>query len=58
MQYDKKKYEQLISDSPLFSLDKEIEYAAFKRESYRMVELLYCYLLSINEKEFCYTLWN
>lgn len=52
MQYDKKRYEQLISDSPLFSLDKETEYAAFKRESYRMVELLYCYLLSVNEREY------
>lgn len=52
MYYDKKKYEQLILESPLFSLDKETEYSAFKRESYRMVEYLYCYLLSINEKEF------
>lgn len=52
MYYDKKKYEQLILESPLFSLDKETEYTAFKRESYRMVEFLYCYLLSINEKEY------
>lgn len=39
-------------DSPLFSLDRETEYTAFKRESYRMIEYLYCYLLSINEKEY------
>lgn len=52
MYYDKKKYEQLILESPLFSLDKESEYTAFKRESYRMIEYLYCYLLSINEKEY------
>ena len=39
-------------NSPLFSLDKETEYTAFKRESYRMIEYLYCYLLSINEKEY------
>lgn len=52
MYYDKQKYEQLILESTLFSLDKETEYTAFKRESYRMVEFLYCYLLSINEKEY------
>lgn len=52
MYYDKKKYEQLILGSSLFSLDREAEYTAFKRESYRMVEYLYCYLLSINEKEY------
>lgn len=52
MQYDKQKYEKLISESPLFSLDREREYAAFKRESYRMIELLYCYLLSINQYEY------
>ena len=50
MQYnDRKEYETLIADSPLFSLDKDEEYAAFKRESYKMVEYLYCYLLSLNE---------
>lgn len=52
MQYDKQKCENLISKSPLFSLDREKEYAAFKRESYRMIELLYCYLLSINQYEY------
>ena len=52
MQYDKQKYENLISESPLFLLDREREYAAFKRESYRMIELLYCYLLSINRYEY------
>ena len=52
MYYDKKKYEQLIMNSPLFSIDRETEYTAFKRESYRMVENLYCYLLSINEKDY------
>ena len=52
MQYDKQKYEKLIFESPLFSLDREREYAAFKRESYRMIELLYCYLLSINQHEY------
>lgn len=52
MQYEKQKYENLISESPLFLLDREREYAAFKRESYRMIELLYCYLLSINQYEY------
>ena len=52
MQYDKRKYEMLISESPLFSLNREKEHVAFKRESYRMVELLYCYLLSINQYEY------
>lgn len=52
MQYDKQKYEKLISDSPLFSLDREREYTAFKRETYRMIELLYCYLMTINQYEY------
>lgn len=52
MQYDKQKYEKLIFESPLFSLDREREYAAFKRESYRMIEFLYCYLLSVNQYEY------
>lgn len=52
MQYDKQKYEKLISESPLFSLDREREYAVFKRESYRMIEFLYCYLLSVNQYEY------
>ena len=52
MHFNREKYEQLILESSLFSLDRETEYAAFKRESYRMVEYLYCYLLSINESEY------
>lgn len=52
MQYEKQKYEKLIFESPLFLFDREREYAAFKRESYRMIELLYCYLLSINQFEY------
>ena len=52
MQYDKQKYEKLIIESSLFTLDRERECAAFKRESYRMIELLYCYLLSINQFEY------
>ncbi len=52
MYYDKQKYEKLISESVLFSLDKEKEPSAFKRESYKMIEYLYCYLMAVNEKEY------
>ncbi len=52
MVYDKKKFEQKIQESSLFLLDKETEYIAFKREFYRMLEYLYCYLMAINEREY------
>lgn len=49
MGYEKSKYERLIMESPLFLLNKDEEYTAYKRESYRMIENLYCYLMAINE---------
>lgn len=52
MRYDKDKYEKLIKESCLFELDKETQYTAFKRESYKMVEYLYCYLLAVNEQKY------
>ena len=52
MYYDKKIYEGLIQSSPLFSLDKETENTAYKREAYTLVEYLYCYLLSIDEGKY------
>lgn len=52
MRYDKDKYEKLIKESCLFDLDKETQYTAFKRESYKMVEYLYCYLLAVNEQKY------
>lgn len=52
MVYDKHKYEELISESILFSLDKETEPSAYKRESYKMMEYIYCYLMAINENEY------
>lgn len=52
MHYDKGKYRSLITDSPLFDIDKEQETVAYKRESYKMVEYLYCYLLAINERAY------
>lgn len=48
MSYDKDEYEKLISTSPLFSLDKEKQRIAYKREALKMVEYLYCYLMAIN----------
>lgn len=52
MYYDKGKYESLIMNSPLFSINREQEISAYKRESYKMVEYLYCYLLAINERDY------
>lgn len=52
MYYDKQKYEKLISESVLFSLEKETEPSAYKRESYKMIEYLYCYLMAVNEKQY------
>ena len=52
MNFDKEEYEKLIIGSSLFSLDKENEKVAFRRESYKMVEYLYCYLLAINREKF------
>lgn len=52
MGYNKAEYEKLITASPLFSLDRDKQPAAFRRESYKMVEYLYCYLLAVNEKAY------
>lgn len=52
MHYDKMKYESLISASPLFTFDKECEPIAYKREAYRMVEYLYCYLLAVRRIDY------
>lgn len=48
MRYDKDEYEKLIDASKLFSLDRERERIAYKREALKMVEYLYCYLMAIN----------
>lgn len=52
MGYNKEEYEKLITGSRLFSLNKETESVAFRKESYKMVEYLYCYLLAQNEKKY------
>lgn len=52
MGYNKADYERLITESKLFSLNKETESVAFRKESYKMVEYLYCYLLAQKEKKY------
>lgn len=52
MKYDKRLFEERIISSPLFSLDRETEITAYKRESYKMVENLYCYLMAVNERDY------
>ena len=52
MKYDKRIFEERITSSPLFSLDRETEITAYKRESYKMVENLYCYLMAVNERDY------
>lgn len=52
MGYNKADYERLITESKLFSLNKETESVAFRKESYKMVEYLYCHLLAQNEKKY------
>ena len=52
MYYNKEKYEALIMESPVFSLDKVEETSAYKRETYRLIEYLYCYLMAVNETAF------
>lgn len=49
---DKEKYVNLIGTSPLFTLDKETEYVAYKREAVKMIEYLYQYVLAINESKY------
>lgn len=51
MKYDKMKYEELISSSVLFELDKDRQSAAYRKESLKMVEYLYCYLLAVNKEK-------
>ncbi len=52
MKYEKDEYEKLIDASPLFSLDREKEHAAYQREALKMVEHLYCYLMAVNLNDY------
>ncbi len=49
---EKQKYEELINDSILFSLDRETQPYIYKRERNKMITYLYKYLLAINTKEY------
>lgn len=51
MTYEKDKYEKLIYGSPLFIIHKESQSSAYRKESLKMVEYLYCYLLAINSEK-------
>ncbi len=48
MGYDRKEYEEKIKTSPLFTLDKDTESSAYKRESMNMAGNLYGYLCAGN----------
>ena len=52
MNYDKDEYEKLIDSSLLFSLDREKQHTAYRREALKMVEYLYCYLMAINTRKY------
>ncbi len=52
MEYNRSEYEKLIAESALFSLNKDRDSSAFRRESYKMVEYLYCYLLAVNKEKY------
>lgn len=52
MYYEKSEYERLITESPLFALDKEKERSKYRREALKLVEYLYCYLMVTNEAKY------
>jgi len=52
MSKSKQEYEEIIRSSILFSLDRETETVAYKREALKMVENLYLYMLSINAEKY------
>ncbi len=52
MKYDRAEYETKINDSPLFSLNKETQYNAYRKEALKMVEYLYFYLCAINYEKY------
>lgn len=49
---DKEKYEKLISETPLFDIDKDKQSVLYRKESLKLVEYLYCYLLAINKDKY------
>lgn len=49
---DKEKYEKLISETQLFSIDRDKQSVLYRKESLKLVEYLYCYLLAINKEKY------
>ena len=49
---DKEKYEKLIYETPLFSIDKDKQSVLYRKESLKLVEYLYCYVLAINKEKY------
>lgn len=49
---DKEKYEKLIYETPLFNMDKDKQSVLYRKESLKLVEYLYCYLLAINKEKY------
>lgn len=49
---EKAKYRRLIEGSPLFDLDREKDYSAYRRELNNMREYLYHYVTTGNEKKY------
>ena len=52
MYYEKSEYERRIEESPVFSLDKKQEQSRYKREVLKLVEYLYCLLMTTNEAKY------
>ena len=52
MAKDKTEYEKLIRSSTLFTLDRDTQSTAFRREALKMHENLYLYLMSINSEKY------
>lgn len=52
MNKSRSEYEKLIRTSILFSLDRETQATAYKREALKMVKYLFLYLISINADKY------
>ena len=50
MKYDREAYERLILHSPVFSLDKEKDISAYKREALKLVEYIYTAICSASTR--------
>ena len=52
MDADRERYRKLIQQSNLFHLECNSESSVYQREALRMIEYLYCYLVSINSSKY------